>query len=812
MRNLSVAVLLSLSLIVSGCADETPVPSGASMSESPSQAHGLVEDGVAIATTIDEAVALSMELGNYRPSAAAAAFVPPPTEQLATKRFALVSQVGEIAVMQGSPTTVSDLGNGSFGLVLNNQIQNPMEIAKELLQTYNDEFDIVTVFTTFPDGGSENSVAWYLGIRNSVKGIGAKQTDTGAWWGSASNGKLKGFINMQYIGKYGSGLSNTSHPIHPVMGQEFAHQWAAFTSYVDQSGQISGAMLGRDDSHWASTLQANGSVMDGNEWVDQGSGKFWLKASNFRFSELDQYIMGLRGPEEVPDWFLINNASYNGKGINPAWPLPSGITVTGTREDISINQVIQAHGPRVPDHIQSPKDFRLAVVLVTRPDESAETVGNFVDRLENFRTAFEQAANQMSDGRMRVCTQLTAPCDSAAVAIQSVTVTEKEGNGDGKVDPGELVAIDFEVKNTGFGDAPDVTMDIETVAPDGLNIITNEVSLGTIPEGESKAADSPLLIKIPPTVGCGVEAYVGLKLTTDGRFFPGEIRFDIGVDTLILDGLEKPDEWTLDPYGTDTAEGGAWEIAEPEGVDALYTGVNLVTQLSQDHTPDGVNALVTGPGAGQIGEHDVDDGVTTALSPVYDLTDARDPILTWFTWHFAYDFNTPEGIVAVTNDILYTEATTDGGKTWTIIDADDSNEQNWRRKQVRLADVVELSTTLQLRFTMSDDDAPSLAEAMVDDIRIWDESLVCSPVVPDPDPDPDPGTDSVDPVDGTDAVDGSDGTSDSDPPTNDDPTTIDASGEETSGCQVSGQPNFGAMLLLGQLLLLLMVARRRQRR
>jgi hypothetical protein len=747
------------------------------------------------ALTLSQVVEQTVAESNYRPSFAAQAATQPEPIKFGTIKAPLVSQVGEIVVLQGSPVTVSTLGDDSYGLVMTQSVQNPMAIAQEFYKTYPDEFNVITVFTTFPDGGSQESVAWYLGIRSSVSGVGAEPKNMGSWWGSGDGGQLHGFINMQYVGKYGKGLDNPSNPIHSVMAQEFGHQWGTFVKYQDQTGQISDALLGRDGAHWASTLNAQGSVMDGCEWVQTGDTKFLLKAKNYRYSELDQYIMGLRGSDEVADFYRIKNAKYQGNSVNPAWPLPNGITITGEREDVTIEQIIAAHGPRNPDYLTSPKDFRVAVVLVTKPDEDVSTLTGFIERLEAFRIGFEQTVNQMSDGRMRVCTQISAPCDSPAVGLSNVSVTEHEGNGDGVIDPGETVAVDFTVESTGYGDALDVTIDAQAPNLETLSIITPHLDLGDIGEGESVTSPEPMLIKIPPTVGCGLQVVIPVKLGTDGRTFPGEFRFEIGIRSVVLDTMDSPDDWTLNPYGTDTAEAGAWEIADPKGVDALYTGVNLITQPGQDHSQDGINALVTGSEAGNIGDHDVDEGVTSALSPVYDISSAKNPILSWYSWRFGYDFNTIEGIAPVENDVLYVEASTDGGKTWIIIDADVSNEQKWVRKDVRISNVLPLTGQIQLRITMSDEDRQSLCEALIDDIQIWDESEACNPPDPPGPPDDPPPPTTPEPKDP--------------PPDDPTPEAKPKAGNEASGCTGAADGPLTPLGALMALLAALVMLRRR---
>ena len=776
MKRIAMGALMTV-LLGCGTADDNPDHSTANFNETPSVDHAAL-------------IAESLKHSDYQPSALALQATPPPKSQYATIRRGLTVQQGEIVVMEGDALMVSDLGSGRHGITMTQAIQNPHHITKRFYETYSDEFDGVVVFTTFPDAASaDSSVAWHLRVQQDIEGIGTDKMDHGILWGAED--KLHSFINMQYVGKYGSNMGSVGHWAHGVLAHEFGHRWLVHAKYLKSDGTIATDLLGRQDSHWATGVQAFGSVMDGHEWKDYGTGTFKIINKNKHFAPMDQYLMGLLPADEVPDFFIIQNMIRKGKSVPTDIELPVGITVQGNREDVTMDQVLAAMGPRKPDYTQSQREFRLAIVLLTAPGEGVDSFGSYIDRLESFRVQFEQQIKLMSDDRISVCTQVSSPCDAPGVTLTEHSIEEQEGNGNGLADPGEMVAIHFAVKSTGVGTAPDVLAEMQTPNLAELSLINPEVDVGDIPEGETVQSPEPLLIKIPPNIACGEQAIIPVLLRTEGRFFPSEIQFPIGVETAVLDTFEDPDSWTINADGTDTASKGRWQIAQPKGVDAYYYGLDLIIQPSDDHSPEGRNALVTGSEAGHLGDNDVDDGHTTALSPVYPIGQMRDPVLTWYSWHFGYDFNHSSGyVVQVDNDALVTEISSDGGQSWVEVERDVSNEQMWLRKQIRIAKFVPVTDQFQIRFTMSDDPAQSLSEAMVDDVHIWDESLVCRPDLVEPP--------TVDPP--------------NDPPTTppDDEPSAESGQKSGGGCAIGTQPSpFFGPLWFGLLLLGCWFIRRR---
>ena len=54
-------------------------------------------------------------------------------------------------------------------------------------------------------------------------------------------------------------------------------------------------------------MNSSASFLEGNEIQDLGGGQFKTTAASLRYGPLDQYLMGLRGPDEVPAFFYVSD-------------------------------------------------------------------------------------------------------------------------------------------------------------------------------------------------------------------------------------------------------------------------------------------------------------------------------------------------------------------------------------------------------------------------------------------------------------------------------------------------------------------------
>ncbi len=159
-----------------------------------------------------------------------------------------------------------------------------------------------------------------------------------------------------------------------------------------ENGSVSFNLLGRDRAHWSFFMDSEGSSMEGNDWEDRQDGTFISTDRTVtRFSELDQYVMGLIPPRAVPDFFYIATSDPRSPSDSPS----SGAVVEGERVDVSIDQVIAAEGPRVPSAATADKRFRMAFILVGRDGEPVSQES--IDHLETIRQRWEEWFREATD-------------------------------------------------------------------------------------------------------------------------------------------------------------------------------------------------------------------------------------------------------------------------------------------------------------------------------------------------------------------------------------------------------------------------------
>ena len=273
--------------------------------------------------------------------------------------------------------------------------------SRRFYERHADDFDQLVFFTD--TDVMNDAFAFETTVANSIEGIGIERFDFSAQLGSG--GALQSLVNMDRISKYPDTPAQKLFGENSALGilaHETGHRWLARLLFTDVNREISDQLLGRQLAHWSFFLDSDGSVMEGNEIFDLGGGSFRTAATTEKYSRLDQYAMGLVGPEEVPGWFYVESpVSLNDREDGAI----AGISFNGTRRDVIIQNVIEALGPRVPSAADSPRVHRQAYIFVRR--SSAVLDQQDLARLRRIREQFGPFFSRATENRMTVRTTLT---------------------------------------------------------------------------------------------------------------------------------------------------------------------------------------------------------------------------------------------------------------------------------------------------------------------------------------------------------------------------------------------------------------------
>ncbi|MBZ4417854.1 CARDB domain-containing protein [Myxococcus sp. RHSTA-1-4] len=267
-------------------------------------------------------------------------------------------------------------------------------VAQKFYETHGDAYDFLVVLPTFDVDLGQEVGGYHIVVRNAVQGIGLPSPhDVGAQYGSAT--RLKGYVDVLALNPDALGTSVESAA--SILAHEVAHQWSGRVAYLDPVTQARRTdLVGREGAHWSFFLDSDASVLYGSEWTQEVAGSFTSARSRTRYSNLDLYLMGLLGPDEVgPLTLLTPGAQVPHQAVD--LPPADGTRIDATARTLSINDIIAAEGARVPAVGQSQKSFRAAFILMTPQGQQATPAQvAFVDEL---RRSFSNSFFFLTRGR-----------------------------------------------------------------------------------------------------------------------------------------------------------------------------------------------------------------------------------------------------------------------------------------------------------------------------------------------------------------------------------------------------------------------------
>ncbi|HEX8171101.1 MAG TPA: hypothetical protein VF824_11230 [Thermoanaerobaculia bacterium] len=211
--------------------------------------------------------------------------------------------------------------------------------------------------------------------------------------------------------RYGSNAipPSASH----VILHELGHRWLLFTRILENGARSN--VLNPESAHPAQYVHtpaafnvytdADESVMGGSFWTDLGNGSFRSGRNAFNgYSWLDLYFMGLASPSEVAPFFYIANSS---PALGKSYYAPADKTYSGTRRDVTFQQVVDAMGPRLPAYPQTQRQFRVLFVLIHDPDR--EITAEELADVQSYRSLLENDFRTATGGRASVITTFELP-------------------------------------------------------------------------------------------------------------------------------------------------------------------------------------------------------------------------------------------------------------------------------------------------------------------------------------------------------------------------------------------------------------------
>jgi MYXO-CTERM domain-containing protein len=436
---------------------------------------------------------------------------------------------GCIAVVVDSHNTIIST-NAMGGLNV-----NATALAQQFYQTHGDDYDSLLVFPNFNTAdGSFHQIVF-----NDIAGLGPNRPtnfDNRAAFGAAT--RLQSFTQYVNFTNFAANLEqriagNNDSPLS-LIAQEVGHRWAAFPDLgAALNGGDATILRGRQRSHWSyytnarsTGPRAGASSLEGNVWADNGDGTFTTSSQTDGFSELDQYMMGVRDSEAVTPFFYIQNPSGGLGRARTAPPFTPGLdgapdTVNGTRINVTIDDIVAQNGARAPEAAAAQKQFKQAFILLAQGGAAPGQA--VIDQLEALRAAWTQYFAEETSflGEVDTC------IDRRPIDIMFL------------LDLSGSFADDLPVLQANVGD---LMNDLLSVSPGSRFGLASFVDFPFAPYGDAAAGDYTYRLDVPLTAD--TEAFVdaiNAATTHSGADLPQD-QYEALYQVMTGEGLDLDDD------------------------------------------------------------------------------------------------------------------------------------------------------------------------------------------------------------------------------------------------------------------------------
>ena len=296
-------------------------------------------------------------------------------------------------------------------------------LLKDVYENFEDDFDFIFLVQNEKNSGLDYA-GIFRGVSNDIKGISEDEQPYDATKHTGSEGKLKAVTHFPTKDCLCCGPS-----LHEMM-----HQWGNYalntgnlTTYTfGGNPEKSSEPLEQDYSyrHWGvSSINGQLGGFDlktlkelGEGWYTSDSfGTYANGGNSVPFGNFELYLMGLIPPEEVDDIVLFKGIEATAENFyeNNTWYAEEKITV-------SIEDVINKLGPRVPDHNDSQKEFKILTLVLTDDPLDESEWSEFSKQAKDFENKFAWATGNRASVKLGDL-DLSLKDTSSTTATESVS-------------------------------------------------------------------------------------------------------------------------------------------------------------------------------------------------------------------------------------------------------------------------------------------------------------------------------------------------------------------------------------------------------
>lgn len=250
-------------------------------------------------------------------------------------------------------------------------------------RTWGDDYDFVNLVPDTDSGMPVLNID--ISVFNDVSGINHYKGDPNEHYDDRATYGTNRLQDIQVLDQ--AHVSLAQWRLH-----EIGHRWGAHVQFRKSARSMNLPDLISGTVHWGQKFNNEFSPMDYDRgyWRQNDDGSFsesYIQDNQFAYCDLDLYLMGMCTPDEVKPFYYID-------GLMAAHTANNNTRHTGTRVDLTVDNIAFAHGWRNPTASDSPRAFRQAFVVLTKDLNAGRALAANVDGYRNSHTTEFRAATR----------------------------------------------------------------------------------------------------------------------------------------------------------------------------------------------------------------------------------------------------------------------------------------------------------------------------------------------------------------------------------------------------------------------------------